>query len=105
VIAPWIGLAEATILEVPVVLLASWHVARRLLRPQRLTVWQRAGMGASAFVLTMASEAALAALLFDQTITAWAGALASPLGLFGLGGQLGFAAIPVLAGIAPPVAE
>ncbi len=98
VVAPRIGMAAATLAEIPLVLLVSWHTARGLLRKLRLSLLHRAGMGALAFGLLMASEAALAAVLSSQTIAAWAGSLFTPLGIVGLAGQVAFAAIPVWAG-------
>ena len=97
-IAPLLGPLAAVLLEVPVILSASWFVARRLLRGRSFSLAQRASIGALAFALTMASEAALSHLLRGQGIGQWAAAVATPLGLFGLAAQLGFAAMPVLVG-------
>ena len=98
IVAPATGETAAVLLEIPVVLAASWVVARRLLRGRGVTLLQRAAMGGLAFALLMASEAALAGVLRGQSIGQWAQALATPLGLIGLAGQIGFAAMPVLAG-------
>jgi hypothetical protein len=97
-VAPLLGPVAAVSLEVPVILAASWFVARRLLRGRSFSLAQRAAIGALAFTLTMISEAALSQLIRGQSITEWAAAVATPLGLFGLAAQLGFAAMPVLAG-------
>lgn len=97
-IAPWIGPAAAVLLEVPIVLLVSWFAARRLLRDRHLSALQRAAMGAIAFALTMVSEMVLSALMRGQGVAGWAETIATPLGLVGLAGQAGFAAIPVFAG-------
>ena len=43
----------------------------------------------------MVSEAVLAGLLRGQSVAQWAGEVATPLGLVGLAGQLGFAAMPL----------
>jgi hypothetical protein len=59
VVAPRLGPTAAVLLEVPILVVASWIVARRLLRNRSLTLRQRTTMGATAFTLTMASEAAL----------------------------------------------
>ena len=63
VIAPLIGTAVAVLLEVPILLAASWVIARRLLRDRDLTLPQCIAAGTIAFVLTMASEAVLSELM------------------------------------------
>ena len=98
VVAPQIGPTAAVLLEVPIVVTASWIVARRLLRHRPLTLSHRAAMGATAFALTMASEAALAAMLRGQSVADWAATVATPLGLAGLAGQVAFAAMPIFVG-------
>jgi hypothetical protein len=98
-LAPLLGPLAAVSLEVPVILAASWFVARRLVRGRSFSLAQRAAIGALAFALTMISEAVLAHLIRGQTIAEWAAAVATPLGLFGLAAQLGFASMPVLVGI------
>jgi hypothetical protein len=98
IVAPRLGTTAAVCLEVPILLLASWGVASRLLRQRPFSFSQRVAMGAMAFALTMVSEAVLAALLRGQSVTQWALEVATPLGLVGLAGQLGFAAMPILAG-------
>lgn len=96
VIAPRIGATGAVLLEVPIVLAASWLVARHLLRNRPFGTTERLAVGAIAFALLMASEALLATAMLGQTLGEWAAAVATPLGLIGLAGQLGFAAIPLL---------
>lgn len=98
VIAPRLGERTAVLLEVPILVLASWIVARRLLRDRPYTLPQRAGMGATGFALTMVSEVVLAAIMRGQSPAAWAAAVGTPLGLVGLAGQLAFAAMPIFAG-------
>ena len=98
-IAPLIGTTAAVLLEVPILLAASWVIARRLLRARDLTLPQRIAVGTIAFVLTMASEAVLSKLMRGQDAGQWAATVATPIGLVGLAGQLGFAAIPALIGI------
>jgi hypothetical protein len=98
VVAPRLGATAAVLIEVPIVLLASWGVARGLLGRRAFTLAQRAAVGATAFALTMVSEAVLAGLLRGQSVAQWAGEVASPLGLVGLAGQLGFAAMPLFVG-------
>jgi hypothetical protein len=99
VIAPRIGATAAVLLEVPILLTASWLIARRLLRDQDLALPQRIAVGTIAFVFTMASEVVLSALMRGQSAGEWAATVVAPIGLVGLAGQLGFAAIPALIGI------
>lgn len=98
VIAPRIGATAAVLLEVPILLTASWLIARRLLRDQDLALPQRIAVGTIAFVFTMASEVVLSALMRGQSAGEWAATVVAPIGLVGLAGQLGFAAIPALIG-------
>ena len=97
-VAPNVGPTVAVWLELPVVLAVSWVAARRLLRHRSFTLPQRLIVGVTAFVATMVSEAAFAHVLRGQTVGQWAETLSSPLGLVGLAAQIGFAAMPALAG-------
>lgn len=97
-IAPWLGPTAAVLLEIPIVLLASWFVARRLMRGRPFTRSQCAIIGGTAFVLTMISEAAFSYILRGQGVAQWAGTLLTPLGMVGLAGQAGFAVMPLFAG-------
>lgn len=96
VVAPAIGPAAAVFLEVPIVLAASWLVARWLLRDRHFQFPQRLAVGGIAFALLMVSEALLAAAIFGQSLSQWIAAVLTPLGLVGLAGQLGFAVMPCL---------
>ncbi len=98
VVAPRLGATVAVLLELPLVLGASWLVVRRLLRNRHFRLSQRAAVGVIAFVLLMVSEALLAGVLRGQSLGEWALDLVTPLGLIGLAGQVGFAAMPVLVG-------
>ena len=96
VIAPRLGATVAVLLEVPLIVAASWVTVRHLLRHCALTFPQSAAMGAVAFTLTMGSEVILARLLRGQSVIAWAADVMTPLGLIGLAGQIAFAVMPVL---------
>jgi hypothetical protein len=96
IVSPRIGATAAVLLEVPILLAASWVIARRLLRDRDLTLPQRIAVGTIAFVLTMASEAVLSELMRGQDLDEWVATVVTPIGLVGLAGQLGFAAIPAL---------
>ena len=96
IVAPRLGATAAVLLEMPVVLAASWIVARRLLSNRRFSLTQRAAVGVVAFALLMISEALLAGVLRGQDVSQWAQELVTPPGLVGLAGQIGFAAMPLL---------
>jgi hypothetical protein len=96
VVAPWLGTTAAVLIEMPIVVSASFVAARHLLRRRPLSLPQRAAMGGLGFALTMASEAVLAGLIRDQSTGHWAAELFTPLGMAGLAGQLAFGAMPLL---------
>lgn len=98
VVAPRIGATAAVCIEIPIILVASWLVARRLLRDRSFSLGQLIIIGVIGFTLTMASEAALSVMLRGESVLVWANSLRSPLGLLGLAGQLGFAVMPIFAG-------
>ena len=94
-IAPRIGATGAVLIEVPVILLASWLAARVFVRRYAVrTKGEALAMGALAFALLMASEAALAVVIGDG-VAAWLGGMASTSGAIGLAGQVGYAVMPV----------
>ena len=99
-IAPALGSeTKAVILELPVMLFASWVAAQWVMR--RVAPMNRAARLASgclAFALLMAAEAALAWLAFGQPLDAWAASLFAVPGVIGLAGQAAFALMPALAG-------
>jgi hypothetical protein len=97
VVAPRLGATAGVLLEIPVLWIASWLLARRLVWKRSFAFFDLAAIGAVAFALTMATEAALSELIRGQALSEWASDLATPLGLVGLGGQLGFAILPLLA--------
>lgn len=94
-LAPAVGALAAVGIEVPIMVAASWWWARRLLARQELAMAGRAVMGGSAFVWLMLAEFGLG-LAFGQTPGAWLAGFATPAGLLGLAGQLGFAACPLI---------
>jgi hypothetical protein len=97
VVAPLVGPAAAVFIEVPIILAASWIGARRVLRRRTLGFSKRLAVGGLALMLLMALEAMLASVMLGQSVEQWAAAVATPLGLVGLAGQLGFTAIPAIA--------
>ena len=96
VVAPRIGDFAAVAVEVPVILATAWIVAGRVLARWPLRVSSRLAMGAIAFALLMLAEFALATLAFGQSGADFAARFATPPGLAGLSGQMGFAILPAL---------
>jgi hypothetical protein len=94
-LAPLVGLVPATLIELPVMLTASWLAAGWLVR--RFAI-MRGGealvMGILAFGLLMAAECALAVGLMGQTPAQWLADLRQPHALIGLAGQMLFALMP-----------
>lgn len=99
VLAPRLGPMAAVLLEVPIIIAISWFGIRWLLRKRSFTFGQRAVVGATAFSLTLASEAALAVPLRGENVMEWAATLTTPLGLVGLAGQIVFAMMPIVVGL------
>jgi hypothetical protein len=98
VLEPALGEAGAVALEVPVMLAIAWiacgFVLARLRVPPRWPV--RAGMGAVAFVLLMAAEAALGMLVLGRSPGEHLAAYRAAPALMGLGAQILFALMPLL---------
>ncbi|WP_149586917.1 hypothetical protein [Tabrizicola flagellatus] len=94
-VEPRIGPLAAVALEVPVVLALSWLVAGAVLRRWPQDWPRRLAMGALAFLVLMALELATA-LSFGQSAAGFLAAMATPAGLLGLAGQVGFGLIPAL---------
>ena len=100
-VAPAIGETGAVLIEVPILLLMSALVARWLLN--RWALGRRAELavvGGFAFLLLMLAEMALARLLLGQSVSQWAASLWIGPGIIGLAGQVGFAIMPMLVGLA-----
>ncbi len=94
-LAPLVGVVPATLIELPVMLTASWLAAGWLVRRFAIMRGSEAlVMGGLAFGLLMAAECALAVGLMGQTPAQWLADLRQPHALLGLAGQLVFALIP-----------
>ena len=63
-VMPVAGAAPALLLELPVMLLASWLLASRIVRRAHLSPAASAAMGALAFILLMTAEALLVCFVF-----------------------------------------
>lgn len=96
VLVPRTGELAAVLIELPVMLAASFlcagPIARGFWVPAR--AGPRAAMGLSGFALLMAAETALG-LAFGRGLAAQAGALATAPGLVGLAGQVAFGLMPL----------
>ncbi|MGB5076984.1 MAG: hypothetical protein WBO17_05835 [Sphingorhabdus sp.] len=98
IVLPWLGNElGAVLLELPVILAASWVAARLLVRRFQLNrsseMWL---MGCLAFALTLMSEALLAVFVFKEFLHEWAASQLVLPGALGFAGQMMFAAIPWL---------
>jgi len=94
-VAPAIGLLPATMLELPVILTASWFAAGWLVRRFAIASSGEAlAAGALAFATLMAAECALASVLMGQSPAQWLAGLRQPHALLGLTGQVMFALMP-----------
>ncbi len=94
-LAPAIGPLAAVAAELPVMLAASWLLARRVVRRHAITSPGAAlALGLIAFALLLLAELALAMTLAGQGPGEWAAALATAPGALGLAGQAVFALLP-----------
>lgn len=94
-LAPRTGTVAAVLIELPLILGASFIAARAIV-PRFSIQTSRAAlaMGALAFAVLLAAECALAVLAFGQSAAEWAAGLVTRPGILGLLGQLGFALMP-----------
>ncbi len=94
-VIPRIGEFAATLLELPLILTASWFVSGWLIRKMRIAPnsGSRLLMGAVAFGMAMIAEPLLG-LSFGMSLAEQGSALLRPAGLAGLAGQALFGLIP-----------
>lgn len=96
-LAPRLGAMTATLIELPVMLAASWLVCRWAVARWRVP-WRpgaRLAMGALGFALLISAEVGLGILGFGRSVGEQFAAMLSPEGLAGLAGQLLFALFPL----------
>lgn len=94
-VIPLVGLMPATLLELPIILAASWFASGWLVRRFAIvTSGEALRVGAIAFAVLMAAECALAAVLMGQAPAQWLAGLGQPHALLGLAGQAVFAMMP-----------
>lgn len=103
-LAPAVGELAATLIELPVILGASWGACRIVVGRMKIAAraLDRAVMGAVAFALLIAAEFALGLALMNRGFAAQIREMASTPGLIGLAGQVLFAAFPLIARRAEP---
>ena len=96
--APLLGEASAVLIELPVILVLSWFRCRTLIERLRVpaTLSARGLMGATAFILLLATELLLSVILFDRTIAEALEIYRTVGGLMGLTGQIVFALFPLI---------
>lgn len=96
-LAPRLGELGAVACELPLMLAISWIACGRLVRRFDVAAAPaaRAVMGATAFALLMATEVALATIVFGKSLAQLTDDWMSPAGLLGLGGQAVFALLPL----------
>lgn len=97
-LAPMLGELGAVLVELPVMLAASWIICRWLIRLLRVPgdVPARLAMGGGAFVFLIAAEIALSVWLFGNSVSQHFANYLTAHGALGLAGQIAFAAFPVL---------
>ena len=98
VVEPRLGAVGSVLLELPVMLTVSWLVCGWLIRYLAVpaAVASRLLMGATAFLLLMASELGLDLLAMGGTVTDHFASYRGGAPLIGPLGQIAFAAFPIL---------
>lgn len=91
-----LGETNFILIEVPLLLTASWFAARWQAKRHRLRIGAAASMGALACALLILAELALATTLGGQTPGEWFAALWAAPHLYGTLGQVAFGAMPVI---------
>lgn len=97
-LVPTVGELLAVLIELPVILAASWLLCGRAVIRLQVSADPRARgiMGATALGMLLLAEIILATLLFAEPPPEFLAGLLSPPGLVGLGGQIVFALFPLL---------
>lgn len=95
-VAPAVGPFWATLIELPIMLTASWLVCRLLVRRMGIGVmWQAIAMGLCAFALLMVAETGFSVMVFGGSPEEVLASYGTPHGLLGLAGQVAFGVLPV----------
>ncbi len=94
-LAPLTGLLPATLMELPVMLGASWLASGWLVRRFAIaSAGEALAAGGLAFALLMAAECALGVAMMGMTPAQWFAEFHQPHALLGLAGQVAFALMP-----------
>ncbi len=97
VVAPAFGEFAAVLIELPIILAASWFACEFVLR--RCAIGpdfdERATMGLVAFGVLMVAEFAMASVGFGRSLTEHLARYAEPAAAIGLAGQMAFGAMPL----------
>lgn len=97
-LVPRLGELAATLVELPVMLAASWWLCGRLIRRFSLppAPVPRLAMGMTALALLLGAEAGLGLTLMGRSMVEQLAAWTAPAALIGLGGQLLFGLMPLV---------
>lgn len=97
VLEPAFGATLAVLIELPVILAASWMVSARLIQFFRIEarLSPRLAMGLTAFGLLIGAEFVVGYFAFDRSLAEQLRHYATLHGAIGLGGQIVFALIPL----------
>lgn len=98
VLAPRLGETIAVFVEMPIILTASYFLARWVVQRWQVerTLTARLAMGLAAFAFLMVCELIVSLALFGNTLTGHIAGYARPQAWPGLASQVFFAAIPAL---------
>lgn len=99
-VVPRAGPTAAVLLETPLILAASWWLARVSIArfEVRRAVSARLVMGLVAFAVLILAEVTLAGVLFGSAVPAYLASLATLPGAIGLAAQVVFACFPLVQG-------
>lgn len=97
-VVPRVGPTRAVLIELPVILAASWWISRLCVARFRVSraVAARLVMGVAAFVALMLAEASLSVVLFERPLTEYLVSLTTLAGAIGLAAQVAFAGFPLI---------
>lgn len=97
-LAPRVGEMPAVAIELPLMLIASYFIAKAVLHHWHVPrhVVPRLSMGALAFAILMVFEVTLSLTLFGNSLEQHLARYGRPVAWLGIAGQLVFAAMPVL---------
>lgn len=97
-VAPRFGSLASVLIEIPLMLIASWAVTGTAIRHWRVDhrFSARMVMGTTAFALLIIAEALLGIAVLGQSPSQWLGAFSTPAGAAGLIAQLAFGFMPII---------